>query len=281
MFLKNALLFATVGAISYTTAQATLYTDVVSAQNPAHYYRLSDLSDEQTAGSLTANTTAIPDTTSPALTSAGGFQGFSAGNTWASFDGAGGSTLTTVGTNWGSDAGSLTYWLRPQMTGDATKTGIFANQTGGGTVFSGASANMVGTFSRDNGSMGIRIDSLQTEAPVGTIVNDTWQHVAYTWQRNTGAGDAVVDIYVNGARVGGTSTGSFGLFTIDAARFGKEIGGATRQLEGSADELAIWNRVLSAGEISAQYNASMIPEPGTSGLLLLGALLLWRRLRVS
>jgi hypothetical protein len=273
----NLILF--VAGLAPMAVHATLYTDVIASQNPQHYYRMSDLSNEQGGGSLTQNTSVLPDSSAPPLSAGGGFQGFENDNAWASFDGEGGSTLTTVGTGWSSDAGSLSYWLRPAGTGDSTQTGIFANQTGGAQFFGGTGGNSVGTFMRNNGSMGIRIDSVQTEAPTGTISLNAWHHIAYTWQRNTGAADGDIRIYLDGQPVGGISTATYGLFTIDTARFAKEINGATRQFEGAADELAIWNRTLSPTEVSAQFAASLIPEPQTSALLLMGLLLLRRRMR--
>ena len=78
---------------------------------------------------------------------------------------------------------------------------------------------------------------------------------------------------IDGAEVVSDTTGTWDSFAIggtgnSAARFGKDIGESGRELQGSADEVAIWTRALSAQEIRDQYNAGIVPEP--TSLVLLG-----------
>ncbi|BDS06635.1 hypothetical protein NT6N_16750 [Oceaniferula spumae] len=255
---------------SLTSINAALYSASVSGQNPVAHYRLSDLTDEEGGGDLTQNGVLVPNTTGPALTPANGFNGFDSSNQWATFGGAGADTLTTLSTSWGSDAGTVSYWLRLNGTGSGTQTGIFGNATGGATIFGGSFNDAIATFARNDGSLGISIDGNQIGAGTGTISTGEWHHLAFTWERNTGAGDGVILGYLDGTQVLSSTTASFDSFSISTARFGKEIGGGSRQLVGSADEIAIWDRALTQAEVSAQYIAA-IPEP-SSALLLMGGL---------
>ncbi|NWK57583.1 PEP-CTERM sorting domain-containing protein [Verrucomicrobiaceae bacterium N1E253] len=258
-------------------AQAASYASVISGQNPMEYYRLDTLIGEK-GDSLTPNGVDYNQSSPAPVLNSTTFAGFDAGNTWANFGGQPADTLTDVVTGWNSDSGSVSYWIRVSSS-LGTATGMMGRTTGGSGSFTGSGDGMIGTFLRGNGSFGIKIDNQQVEAATGSFSADAWHHLAVTWNRNTGSSDGVVELYVDGVDVGGTSSGSWDSITIDdAARFGKELSG-TRYLIGSADEIAIWNRTLSPSEIAAQYAAATIPEPTTVSLLALGGMVLFRRQR--
>ncbi len=258
------------GSVSYAD-----YASVVTGQNPLEYYRLDTLTGIN-SDTLTLNSAEINMTTPTPVLNSTTFTGFDAGNTWAVLDGSPGDTLTSVKTGWDSDAGSISYWIRVAST-LGTGTGLIGRDVGGTGSFTGTGNSMIATFQRGDGSMGIKIDNFQTDVAAGTFSADTWHHLSFTWDRNTGAGDGVIRLYVDGSDVGGTTAGTWDSFTIaDAARFGKELVG-TRYFIGSADELAIWDRTLSAGEVDAQYTAAIVPEPATMSLLALGGIAMLRR----
>ena len=108
----------------------------------------------------------VPSTAGPALTPSG----FDAGNTWGTFGGGASDTLNEINSSWGSTAGSISYMLRLNNTGDSTQTGIFANTIGGATIFGGSFNDSIATFARNNGSLGINIDGNQLTAATGTIL---------------------------------------------------------------------------------------------------------------
>ena len=101
--------------------------------------------------------------------------------------------------------------------------------------------------------------------------------MAFTWERNTGAGDGEIRVYVDGSEVISDTTASFDAFTVAEVRFGKERSSAGRQFQGSADEIAIWNSALAPAQVRAQHGA--VPEPSSSALLGLGGLALLLRRR--
>jgi hypothetical protein len=94
-------------------------------------------------------------------------------------------------------------------------------------------------------------------------VIDTWKHVAYTYE-----GGTLARIYVDGALV---SSGPLSVNTGTAAPFylGTLTGGSTSgAFNGYFDDLAIYDRALSAAEISSLYNEcrmnTTITQSGTT-----------------
>ena len=109
---------------------------------------------------------------------------------------------------------------------------------------------------------------------------DVWHHLAFTWDRAGGSGNGTLMAYLDGVLVGSLTNQNWDSYTIDAARFGKEISTGSRLFAGSADELAIFNRALTGDEVAAQFAAAFgIPEPATAtlGLLSFAGLMLRRR----
>jgi hypothetical protein len=241
------------------------YSEAVLDQGPLELYRLDSMEGEL-GDALDVNGVdfhrATPD---PALGAEGEppYAGFGASNSWANFDGTESSALTDIATNWNSDAGSASFWVRMDDDGaDGTQTGLFGRQAGGGDRFGTAmTSNAIGIFMRLNGSFGITIDNSQRETAAGRMTLNEWHHLAYTWERNTGAADGVVRMYIDGIEEAGYTNVSWSSFTIDEARFGKEIfANSIRKFSGSADELAIWTRTLTQSEVITQYWRSMKPN---------------------
>jgi hypothetical protein len=117
------------------------------------------------------------------------------------------------------------------------------------------------------------------DGPAGTISDGNWHHIAVTFARG---GSAVS--YIDGSAVNTTSLGAGGT-TIDsglATNIGQDGTGFYTDTDGGVrwgnaliDDVAIWNRVLTAGEV-AQIRAAgvegfgvatLVPEPGSLGLL--------------
>lgn len=102
----------------------------------------------------------------------------------------------------------------------------------------------------------------------------TWTYVATTYD----TADGSLRLYLNGVEDASVNIGAgrpvnSGLtdFVIGAVFYS----GAYREnFSGSIDELAIYNRALTASEITANYNATVVPEPISSILFLTGGTLL-------
>ncbi|RYD34056.1 MAG: LamG domain-containing protein, partial [Verrucomicrobiaceae bacterium] len=88
-----------------------------------------------------------------------------------------------------------------------------------------------------------------TPVPVAPLNDDRWHHVAYT----ADSVGNVTQLYVDGILVGSTSSPAFSfpspLNNFEIGRLGRSV--PTDAFEGSADELRIYDSVLTASEIQA------------------------------
>lgn len=112
----------------------------------------------------------------------------------------------------------------------------------------------VGNGNFDNGNPGTKIiglfDSVRwfaTTADLGT----GWQHIVMTLS-STGT----PTIYRNGVLIGSYAGANAGGPTGGVAIGGVSISGATRWFNGSIDDVRIYNRTLSASEVSTLYSRS-------------------------
>ena len=232
---------------------ATAYSQAVLGQSPLEYYRMATMFGEDGDAFAVNVNTINQSTPAPSLTSTGtpAFAGHGSGNTWATLPGTG-SSLSDLVAGWSSDEGTISYWVRLDGTGDSTQTGLMGMKTGGGGVF-GSMNDTIATYQRNNGSFGITIEGVQINAENGRFAPNEWRHLAMTWNRNTGAGDGVIRVYVDGVEEAAGYTGTWDSFVIDEARFGKEINGDTRKFRGSVDDIAVWTRELTQQEVVTQY----------------------------
>ncbi|MEK7096321.1 MAG: LamG domain-containing protein, partial [Patescibacteria group bacterium] len=92
--------------------------------------------------------------------------------------------------------------------------------------------------------------------PDSSIKLNTWQHVAVVYNKSSSANDPIM--YIDGASVAVTeSVTPSGTVDTDSAR-SLTIGNTldtTRSFDGLIDDVRIYNRVLSAVEVSALYNS--------------------------
>jgi hypothetical protein len=102
-----------------------------------------------------------------------------------------------------------------------------------------------------------------------------WIHIAATY--NNGA----IIYFLNGVQLGGSDTSLFNNDGPNArATIGARLGGNdVDQTNGLLDGVRIYNEVLTPTQIQEAAVASVVPEPATCGLMLLGGASLLRRRR--
>lgn len=93
--------------------------------------------------------------------------------------------------------------------------------------------------------------------PPGLITSNIWQHVAATYDKTSG----IAALYINGSLITETNFGPLEPWSTEYLLFGfdpvlPDIWGAQTRYVGQMDEIAIYNRALSTGEIQADYNAA-------------------------
>jgi len=99
--------------------------------------------------------------------------------------------------------------------------------------------------------------STYIESATGSSVKDKWIHVCFTYANNSING---LHLYINGLEDANSPANTSGIQTIDSGAtlltIGTHSDESTGPFNGSIDEVMIFNRSLSAGEISALYNAT-------------------------
>ncbi len=99
----------------------------------------------------------------------------------------------------------------------------------------------------------------QTGAKSATLPKGSWHHVVHVFSnKNTSA--PILETFVNGNSLGtqaGTSAVSFTALYFGRARDGAD----NRHWDGMLDELAIWNRALTAAEVTQLYNLGLSGFP--------------------
>ena len=94
----------------------------------------------------------------------------------------------------------------------------------------------------------------QLHSPAGAVSSNTFQHVALTYDKAVG----MATIYCNGVGVAQAILGSFTPLTTFDLYLGRRVMGAPGDVatfSGLIDEPAIYNRALTAAEITTIYNA--------------------------
>jgi hypothetical protein len=155
------------------------------------------------------------------------------------------------------DGLTIECWLKPTNLSSSHAIAEWNNGAGGlgvqfwhsdpgiggpGSMF----ANLVGT----NGANHI------LASPANIVTTNAFQHVAITYNRTNG----IAKIYRNGLVVSSQTLGSFRPQTTFPLNFGARVSGAPGNgfYLGLMDEVALYNRALDDGEISAIYNSGTL-----------------------
>lgn len=152
-----------------------------------------------------------------------------------SFDGANNSVLTPT-VNLGS-AYTVEFWMYP------TRFAFFQE-----TVSNNYQTAMYGSLYLNGDHMEYWQGFTTRNSSSGIIPLNQWTHVALTY-------DGVASqLYINGAQSGPPSVHPGEVFD-NPLRFGYAIGAASLHFQGLLDEITLFNRALSPGEIQAIYSA--------------------------
>lgn len=100
-----------------------------------------------------------------------------------------------------------------------------------------------------------------------TFNANTWYHIVVT-QHYSGGSPSEVKFYADGAYLGNyTNTTAYYASTGDPKHIGKNISGDGGLWKGLIDELAVWNRAITAAEVTELYNSGTgIEMEGTGDL---------------
>ncbi len=91
----------------------------------------------------------------------------------------------------------------------------------------------------------------------GSVISPhTWYHLAGVWDK----ANHKVYLYVNGVKVGGASNYMSG-YTLSNAPLIIGAAQSFGDFDGKIDDVQLWSKVLSGGEIQAIYNAAAYPGP--------------------
>lgn len=93
-----------------------------------------------------------------------------------------------------------------------------------------------------------------------------WHHVVGVQDPSAG-GFGQVSLYVNGAAVNSVAMTTFGVTATNGLRIGARGADAGQAVDGRIDDVAVFNRALSAAEVQAQYDAGLNPAGNYASLI--------------
>ena len=179
---------------------------------------------------------------------------------------------------------ALTVSLWAQINDpNATSTPLFRNDT----VNSGAFRYGAELWTQSGGNAiasvyeGYSMSSNRQHKLAGGVWTDQlWHHIAVTFN-----GSFDFNLYVDGIDVGGDyrGTGSGLGYSGGGGRLGHHqiSGGAHSWLNGAMDDVRVYDRALSADEITLLASQPDVPEPASLSLLAIGGLAMLRRRRTA
>lgn len=143
-------------------------------------------------------------------------------------------------------AGSVSFWVNPETLRTTTYSPEIVS-TGVNT----GNAGFVARYSFVDQKINFFFGGAGTVYAESTTVltAGTWYHVVCTWDTSR------ADVYVNGS-LEGSDTGG-GTLTAGASelRIGRDATTTNRYFDGLIDEVGIWSRAITSGEVSALYNS--------------------------
>jgi len=264
-------------AIAASASAGILYEDVTSTQQGAiAYFRLNEPSGTVAADQVAGNNGTYASGVTLNQSNAPlppPYKGFDPANVAVQFNNATALSYVDVPTSIGaftpsSDLGSVSMWFnttQAQIDTGGTSMLYYGNPTTGGDGF--GSNNELHVNINSNGTvtfyiMGSPAVSTASSTSAGNFADGEWHHMAATWDSND-AGDNAARLYLDGTQVA-SSTHDANSFTFGARhRVGKAASNTGnsladgRQFGGLADEVALYDRVLTPLEITDQIHAAV------------------------
>jgi len=153
---------------------------------------------------------------------------------------------------------TVEFWAKLNAQPASSAQSVFVSQltsTGGQQVLYDSYGNIIGSFRTSTGSEYMSLIN-------SPLSNNQWYHIAFTYQDD--GTSAATKLYLDGQlrdtdnhanKIKGSAANS--LFFIGSNKDGAYIGyPGTRELNGTIDELNIYNRVLTDQEILNRYNSN-------------------------
>jgi hypothetical protein len=234
--------------LTTSTALAASYADTVQADGPIAYYRFNDVPPVATnSGSLgaAANGTYNGDATAGAQAPRPPtFPGFETNNTALQLDGAGDFVRTISGLMNSRPVFTISGWMR-RNTDQPNRTGLWGQN------------NLVEFGYINNNTLEVWTDNGLDISP-NPIPNGEWAHLAIV---STGS-PGTMTMYTNGAPAGSRAhtlpaNNSFA-FNIGG---GGVFDGTGNFFNGQIDEVAIFDKALTADQIAAHYFSTVASPP--------------------
>lgn len=150
----------------------------------------------------------------------------------------------------GGSALTVECWIDGDTTGNKCPVGLFGSGSDKGWWFN--NATKLGFWISTDGSAQVLVES-----PDNTVTGQTY-YVAATYDGET------MRLYVDGVEVATNTTPSGAIHTVTtsgAFAVGRLGALSADYFDGTVDEVAIYNRVLTASEIADHYQAGINPTP--------------------
>jgi len=189
----------------------------------------------------------------------------------AVFNGTNSSINLGATNQFASNQVSISFWVKPVSV--TTSQVLFGNGNGGS--FADGDNDI---FLRSDGYIGYELGQSSSvyEAKYSTttkLIANTWSHIALTYDSSLGTN--ITKVYVNGVQqslsptyaAGGTFSGNIFIGTLDYNIGKRNLAGLL--LNGSIDQVRIFNSLISAANVTALYNEGTVLEStdGTDSIL--------------
>jgi hypothetical protein len=235
-------------ALATGRACASAYSDLVLSHGPIAYWRLGESSGTTAADAMGAHNGTYQNNV--ALGTEGAI--VSDANTAATFGGANNDRVQVSGFAVSGGQITILAWFRPDGFGNDS---LVSKATGAGTS---AHHWMLGINGNNQLRSRIKINGTtrQLTPNVGTMTAGVWYLAAVTFDGST------MRVYLNGQQVDSRSwSGSVSNDSGVAVGLGNQPSGAgNRAFDGTLDEVAVYDKALTAAQVLALYDA------GTAGL---------------
>lgn len=145
------------------------------------------------------------------------------------------------------EKGTLSTWIKGSSSGDSQNYIYYGSSGEDGCTGAPSIALSNCGFVLQTTASGA------TNTPIpGITLDDTWIHLAASWDSSTNP--RFIRTYLNGVQVGAGSLGATPSLAPEVQNIAKP-GTSSRYANGALDDVRIYNRALSAGEVARLYQA--------------------------